>query len=86
MGKADIFWKTGHVKNVMNSHEIHRVHDNRGRREEGQDYVEDEDNFVERKMDTQKYQDYLDEEDDDEFLILNKVMASEEFGETETES
>ena len=78
MEKIDISWKTGHVKNVMNSHEIHRGHDNRGRREEGQDYVEDEEDVVERKMDTRRGQDYINEEDDDGSGILNKVMETEE--------
>ena len=85
MEKTDISWKTGHVKNVMNSHEIHRGHDNRGRREEGQDYVEDEDDVVERKIDTRKGQDYMNEEEDDDGSgILNKVLSSEEFNESES--
>ena len=78
MEKTDISWKIGHVKNVMYSHEIHRGHDNRGRREEGQDYVEDEDDVVERKMGKRRGQDYINEEDDDGSGFLNKVLSSEE--------
>ena len=68
-----------HVENVMNSREIHSSQDNRGR-EEGQDYVEDGDDV--REMDTRRGQDYLDE--DDGSGILNKVMDSEEFNESES--
>lgn len=64
----------------MNSHEIHSNQDIRGRREEGQDYVED--GVDVREMDTRRGQDYLDE--DDGSGILNKVMDSKEFGESES--
>ena len=66
----------------MNSHEIHSSPDNRGRKEEGQDYVEDGDDL--REKDNRRGQDYLDEEDDDGSGILNKVMDSEEFLESES--
>lgn len=84
MEEKDIFWNTGHVENVMNSHEIHSVHDDRGRREEGQDYVEDEDDVVGKMMDTRRGQDYINEEDDDGSGILNKVMDTEEVFDSES--
>ena len=61
-----------HVENVMNSREIN----SRGWREEGQDYVEDDNEA--REEDTQLGQDYLDDDDDDGSGFLNKVMNSEE--------
>ena len=71
-----------HVENVMNSLEIHSSPDNRRRREGGQDYVEDGDDVTEK--DNRRGQDYLDEEEDDGSGILNKVMDSEEFNESES--
>ena len=54
----------------MNSREINTKGDIRGRREEGQDYVEDDDKA--READTRRGQDYLDDEDGSG--ILNNVM------------
>ena len=56
----------------MNSHEIHNGHDTGWRTEEGQDYVEDDDDIHNRG------QDYLDDDDDYGSGILNKVMDSAE--------
>ena len=58
----------------MNSREINTKGDIRGRREEGQDYVEDDDKA--READTRRGQDYLDDEDGSG--ILNNVMNSSE--------
>ena len=58
-----------HVENVMNSREIN----NRGRREDGHDYIEDD------NEDTLFGQDYLDDDEDGSGSeILNKVMDSKE--------